>query len=481
MVPHRLSKPSSDWPVEIRSRFDAAFAHATPHQAPRLRQALGRWLLAAERDDLPPDLITPALLEQRTAHLEPAMAAAMRQALHAVFPQARVFGRESRVEVESKRMALAREIERNWHRLPEAWQQVLKPKLHFCPEGLEDGLLVEAWSVDTLRSRLQTVWGFFDFCRDHGLPSEITRQTVARRLDDRQDGFRTGTVSIKTVYRELQRLKNVDQALFPEHDWAWADAALKNLQKKANLQPSRNDARIVDLAELRMAAACCCDVAAEWHKTNPSFRAQMSVNKLARTGLAISLLVNSPIRLESLSTLDLRENFDPTFTRLYLGPHQTKDKKRDERLLTPQVQQQLRDYLNYHRAAVAPTDETALFVGSRGKPVARGYLSQTIGDQCQKLFGKRVTPQVIRNIVAGFIVSQAPERANLATVLLNHSSPTSTESYRANGTQVIAAQKLRSANDEGRKTYGIVPEVSFTAAKKPRRGRATPQRRSRRG
>ena len=207
----------------------------------------------------------------------------------------------------------------------------------------------------------------------------------------------------------------------------------------------------------------------------------MSVNKLARTGLAISLLVNSPIRLESLSTLDLRENFDPTFTRLYLGPHQTKDKKRDERLLTPQVQQQLRDYLNYHRAAVAPTDETALFVGSRGKPVARGYLSQTIGDQCQKLFGKRVTPQVIRNIVAGFIVSQAPERANLATVLLNHSSPTSTESYRANGTQVIAAQKLRSANDEGRKTYGIVPEVSFTAAKKPRRGRATPQRRSRRG
>ena len=160
MVPHRLSKPSSDWPVEIRSRFDAAFAHATPHQAPRLRQALGRWLLAAERDDLPPDLITPALLEQRTAHLEPAMAAAMRQALHAVFPQARVFGRESRVEVESKRMALAREIERNWHRLPEAWQQVLKPKLHFCPEGLEDGLLVEAWSVDTLRSRLQAVWGF---------------------------------------------------------------------------------------------------------------------------------------------------------------------------------------------------------------------------------------------------------------------------------------------------------------------------------
>ena len=122
----------------------------------------------------------------------------------------------------------------------------------------------------------------------------------------------------------------------------------------------------------------------------------MSANKLARTGLAISLLVNSPIRLESLSTLDLQENFDPTFTRLYLGPYQTKDKKRDERLLTPQVQQQLRDYLNYHRAAVAPTDETALFVGSRGKPVVRGYLSQTIGDQCQKLFGKRVTPQVIR-------------------------------------------------------------------------------------
>ncbi|MGY9037460.1 MAG: hypothetical protein ACKVLA_06530 [Rhodobacterales bacterium] len=467
MIPHRLSMPPSDWPEEIRNRFDAVFADATLHQAPRLRQALGRWLLAAEHDDLPPDLITPALLEKRTAYLQPAMAAAVRQTLHTIFPQARVFASERRIEVESKRRNLEREIQRNWHRLPQMWQQVLKPKLHFCPEGLEDGILVEAWSVDTLKTRLQTVWAFFDFCRDHDLPLEITRQTVARRLDDRQVSFRTGTVSIKTVYREIQCLKCFDQALFPEHDWAWAGAALKNLQKKANMQPSRNDARMVDLAELRMAAASCCDIAAEKHKRNPTFKAQTSANKLARTGLAISLLVNSPIRLGSLSTLDLRDNFDPAFTRLYLNSSQTKDKKRDARLLNPQVQQQLLTYINYHRAAVAPTSETALFVGRFGKPVARGYLSQTIGDQCQKLFGVRVTPQVIRNIVASFIVSQAPERANLATVVLNHSSPTSTESYRANGTQVMAAQKLRDANEQGRKNFGIGPQDSEQPRRKP--------------
>lgn len=455
MSKHVLSMQPADWPEDIRARFDEAFSAASDHQRPRLEQGLGRWLLEAQHDELPPELITASLLERRLGHLRLEMASAARQALQAVYPDAHVFARETRVEVESKRSALKRELDRNWHRLPVAWQDAIRPKVHFCPEGLSDGLLVEAWAYDTLQSRLQTAWAFFDFCRRQGLAEDVTRATVSQRLDARQAEFREGRASVATIRGEVQRLKDLGAALFPERDWMWLNPVQRALKKKQALQPSRNDARLVDLSELRAAAIICAEVALGRHRKALCFKARTRANKLARTALAISLLVNSPIRRESLATLDLKENFDAGFTRLYLSPEETKDKKRDERVLSPEVQKQLRDYIEYHRAVVAPTLETALFVGSRGKPVAPGYLSQTVGDQCEKLFGKRVTPQVIRNIIAGFIVSQAPEQASLASVVLNHSSTATTETYRVNGTQVQAAKKLREANDDGRAKHGV--------------------------
>ncbi|MFC3616107.1 hypothetical protein ACFORG_20370, partial [Lutimaribacter marinistellae] len=247
MPKHRLSMPPGDWPGDIRARFEAAFAEASGHQRPRLEQGLGRWLRAAAQDDLPPDLITPSLVERRLGDLRPEMQGAARQALQAVFPEANVFGRETRVEVESKRAALQRKIARNWHRLPEPWQTAARPKLFFCPEGLNDGLLVEAWTIDTLQSRLQSAWAFFDFCRENGLAEDVTRRTVPLRLDARQHAFRRGEVAISTVRGEMQSLKLLGLALFPDRDWGWMDPVLKLLKKQAAWQPSRNDGRIVDL------------------------------------------------------------------------------------------------------------------------------------------------------------------------------------------------------------------------------------------
>ena len=333
---------------------------------------------------------------------------------------------------------------------------------------MNDGLLVEAWTPDTVQSRLQTAWAFFDFCRDQGLAADVAPESIRAYLNQRQKLCQAGKVSVAITHGALQRLKLLGVALFPERNWDWLDPVIRILKKKAALQPSRNDARIVDLAELRLAALSCSEVALRHHLAVSGHKKRTSANKLARTSLAISLLVNSPIRRESLATLDLKENFDAGFTRLYLSPRETKDKQRDERLLSPEVQKQLRDYIEHHRAVVAPAQETALFVGSRGKPVAPGYLSQTVGDQCEKLFGKRVTPQVIRNIIAGFIVSEAPEKASLASIVLNHASTATTETYRTSGKQVQAAKKLRAANDHGRAEHG----VETIDSEKPGKGRS---------
>ena len=445
----------NEWPGAIRSSFEEVFANASIHRRPRLERGLGIWLFEAQKDELPPGLISPSLLERRLGHLQPDLRASARQALQAIFPDTNPFQRELKVDVESELEALQRKIGRNWHRLPPVWQAATAPKLYVCPEDLSNGHFFECWALATIEGVLETAWRFFDFCREHELSEEVSSNNLKLYLDHRQKLYQSGLGSLSTTLKQLQRLKMLGVALFPERKWDWFNPAIAYLKKMSALQPSRNNARLVDLDELRRAALSCGDVALKHHHSHKSFVERVMANKLARTGLAISILVNSPIRLKSLSKLDLKENFDANFTRMYLSPKETKDKKRDERILSREVQKQLRDYIENHRATVAPLQETALFVGRQGKPIGRDYLSQTIGDLCEKLFNKRVTPQVMRNIIASFIVSHAPEKAGLATVVLNHSSSATTEGYRFSALQIKAADKLLAACDQGRAEHGV--------------------------
>lgn len=447
MPKHRLSLPPHAWPPAVHELFEAVFRNATPNQRPRLEQGLGRWLLAAQVEGVEPETITPELVSTRSATMRPELAGAMKQALQAVYPEAYVFTPKAPVVRETGRASLEREIARNWHRLPVAWQDAARPLLRFDPEGLEDGLLVQAWAVEGLRSRLQVVWAFHDFCRANGLVQDVTPQTVAARLDERQAAFKRGEFAIATGVGELQRLKALGQALFPDRNWAWMDPTIRFLKKKAKLQPTRNNGRVVSLVELREAAIQAGEVALKGHRKARGHKSRDSAHKLARSGLAISMLVNSPIRLDCLSNLDLERHFNADLTMLYLSAQETKDGKRDARAISPELRAQLVDYIEHHRRVVAPQAETVLFLGSRGEPVGPGYFSQSIGDLTEKLFKKRVTAQVVRNVVAGFIVSEAPEEAGLASVILNHSDAATTETYRKSGSQIRASQHLSDATD----------------------------------
>ena len=242
------------------------------------------------------------------------------------------------------------------------------------------------------------------------------------------------------------------------------------LKKKSSLEPSRNSGRLVDLAELKSAGETCSEIALLSHKQDSNHRRRGSALKLARTGLAISILVNSPVRLKCVANLDLNVHFDAGFTMMYLSAQETKDGKRDVRSLSPGLRAQILGYVEYHRRFFAPASETALFVGARGKPVGAGYLSQTIGDLTNKLFGKRVTAHTIRNIVASFIVSEAPEQSALAGEILNHSDNATTETYRSTADQIQAGNTLRIANDAGRANAGSATPEKPKTKRRPARG-----------
>lgn len=479
MSRNRLSLPRSAWPQDIADRFDKAFAHATPAQRPRLEQGLGRWLLAAERDDLPPELITPGLIAARARDMPRGIAYGMKQALFAVFEEVTIFVPEERVVRETELAELARNITRNLHRLPDDWRRRAEPALAISEDGLCDGAIIDARAPAAVKRMLETAWAFFDFCRDKALPLDLSPKTFAARADHRQQQFRAGAFSISTMVVEAQNLLALSRDLFPERDVRWLVSFIERMKKQARLHPTRNNGRVVALEELRIAAAQASRVARRAHAAATGYQARLRAHTLARTALAILVLVNSPIRLSCLADLDLEKHFDPGFSRLYLSADETKDGKRDVRLLAPDLRQALLAYLEMHRPLVAPKAETALFVGRGGKRCKNSWLSQKMGFLAEALFGKRVTPHVMRNVIAAFIVSEAPEEAGLAGEIMQHSVEPTTETYRATANQIKASRKLAAATDarakavsvpKGSKPKGKVRRADVLA----RRGRSRP-------
>jgi integrase len=446
MPDHRLSIPSWEWPTDLRNAFDRAFSAVSPGQSTRLTSAFGRWLKISQTEGRDPRLVNLTLVQETTLTQSTTVAQAMRQALQGVFPDAQVFPPKQKREKESPRSSLEREIQRNWHRFPSTWQVQLKQLLRFSEDGLDDGRLVEAWKIGTLQSRCQRLWAFCDFCRDNELLDDVVPHSVAERLDERQGKYRKGEISLATVGIELQALHLFARAVFLTKNYNWLKKPIANLKKKAALQPSRNNGRIVDLPELRIAATECSELALSAHTSKPGHKAREKSHALARNALAISILINSPIRVACLATLNLKNHFDASFSKLYLSAHETKDKKRDVRAIAPSVQRQLKNYIDTHRQQFAPSEETSLFVGSRGKAVGTGYLSSEIGDVTERLFGRRVTPHVIRNVIAGFVVSAAPEEVGLVSSVLNHApGAASTETYRKSAKQIVASRRLGAA------------------------------------
>ncbi|SFQ04767.1 site-specific integrase [Tranquillimonas alkanivorans] len=470
MGQHRLSLPPADWPEELKTRFEAAISDKSTHQRRRLSQAFGRWLKLAADEGIAPAEIDPDLVERRIGTLRKEQQTALRQILRLVWPGCDPGPRRVRVPQPTELEKLAREIDRNWHRLPPDWQAAAAPGLRIDPDGLSSGILIETWAASRLKSALQRTWAFFDFCRESGLPLRLDRDTVRRRLDQRQDLWRRDQISMSTALIELQSLQALTRSVFPEKNWSWMSPAIRRLKTRVALEPTRNASRVVELTELKALADQAAVSARDLRERSRGQRDRDKALKRAHAALAIALLVNSPVRVGSLATLDLLRNFDPRFTTFFLEAYETKDRQRDVRAIPPALRRQLRAYLDLHRAAVAPDGEHRLFVGCRGKPLAKEYLSQAIGDLTKTHLKSRVTPHVIRNVVAGFIVSEAPDEARLASLVLQHRDERVTATYSRGATQIAAGRKLGQATERARET--VVKDAPARPTRHRRAGKA---------
>lgn len=151
---------------------------------------------------------------------------------------------------------------------------------------------------------------------------------------------------------------------------------------------------------------------------------------LARTGLAIEILLNAPVRLENLVSLKFGVHLrhdgsrQGRITHLYLAAHETKNTRIYETVIDPQLAWMIRTYLSKFHPALAPDGSSFLFPADRGKI---GHLSHSamyskINSVIEEEAGSYVNPNLFRHLAVRFILEDDPNALEDARQILGDKS-----------------------------------------------------------
>lgn len=449
MPRHKLTLPPASWPEDLRTSFERH--PLTVAQRRRLGRALGRWLRISE--DLvagPRDVSRETWLE-RTQALPRQVRNDVRQTLAIVFPAmaASLYAEDNyRTERADMRDQLRATIARNLARFPDDWRAAAKPLFHVDDFGLGDGILVQAWSPNTIRRRLEAAALHFDYCRARDVAVDIASTSVRAKLRVDQARVESGERRIGRVAVDMAALSGLAPAVWPNRSWTWLKRTRDRLKKLANHHGSRNASRAVDAAELRAAGQQLLDKADAFHAAARNRRELVAAHTIARTALSMILLAEAPLRVTSCSEIELRSNLLEDLAGLYLDAASTKEGDGDRRAFSATLIDAIGRCVQRHRAVIAAPGESRLFVGERGGPIKGAQLSKCLGDFTYPVFKVRVTPHAIRHSVGNFIVASAPEEATLASIILNHRSDAVTADYTQRAAQIAASRRLGAATSD---------------------------------
>lgn len=474
MAKHRFSAPPEIWPETIRRRFDAL--SLPPSQRKRLGEALGRWILLAQDPLHPTPDAVAAVLAQVPASRQKAVATSMRQVLAGLFPAygPALYASDKTTRIRKKRYEddrsrLAAHLARHLPRLPQEWQVRAEPLLLVDPDGLSDGVLVSAWSSSTVMRRLEALGRYFDRCRKAGLALDVNAEGIRMMLRDMQ-----GTEARPAAAEiEIGSILLMSRALFKHRDWRWLSRTHDRLKKIAKASPSRNAGRAIPIDELRSFGLELFTEAEKAFDAAKNFRDYIKAHTLARTGLAIVLLCEAPMRIGALASVELKEDLLGSLASLRVDSCETKTKDAEARVFSVAAVKCMIAYVERHRAIFAHPASRRLFIGGDGNPVVGATLSENIGRITEERLQKRVTAHVFRHAAGNFVLAEAPEEAALAGVILKHRCRDVTNNYTRSSGQVQAGRAHARATRRAAKDLGAV--TLLTEGK----GRSLTKRRSR--
>lgn len=169
-----------------------------------------------------------------------------------------------------------------------------------------------------------------------------------------------------------------------------------------------------------------------------------------RDGLAIALLALCPIRIRAFASLELGTHVSRIGDgwRIAVTPDLSKTRRAWEADLPIDLIKCFEHYLDHVRPKLLSyrgrwyrDPGRALWISVDGSPIRPKALGEAITKRTQAAFGVAIPPHFFRDCAATTLALDAPDQVRLATPLLGHASPKTTERHYNQAQSVDAGRR----------------------------------------
>jgi integrase len=295
------------------------------------------------------------------------------------------------------------------------------------------------------RASLVRAYGYLlDFCRRNGL-LDLNAEAGAHVTPEIIDAFvrelhdRVGSVTRASYIGKIRRVATI---LAPRRDLAWLAEVEADLHYEACPRPKYD--RIVSSDQLlTLGLELIRRGETSGHLTD------LARARLVRDGLMIALLALCPIRLRNYAKLcigrQIRRIGETWWIILEAG--ETKSGRPDERpvpeILTPHIDRWLE---RWHPLFLEPGE--AFWPSTKGGPLAYNYIEEIITETTLRELGVAVSPHLFRDCAVYTVATVAGDRMGIASALLQHTDPRTTEKYYNKGASIGAVRRYQHILDQ---------------------------------
>jgi integrase len=301
-----------------------------------------------------------------------------------------------------------------------AWAGACHPHLRLRRGG-RAAHLKDATHKD-LASRFGAFLGFLErthrLQRDRSALTFIAPDVIMEYVAELQ-----ARVSSVTVHGSIYKLRRMAEILDPDLDLLWLREIEIELEDR--MRPAPKGHRVVSADKIFKAGVALIGKA-----ETQTDRTDLQRARMARDGLLIAFLAICPIRLKNLASLTIGGTIvsDGDEWWMLLPDTDTKSNRLDHRVIPQVLAQWIDVYIGRHKP-VFPTSETAMWPSQYGGAMSASGVQRLVTETTRRELGKAVNPHMFRHCVPYTIASIDGSQIDLASSLLQHNDPRTTQKH----------------------------------------------------
>jgi site-specific recombinase XerD len=259
-------------------------------------------------------------------------------------------------------------------------------------------------------------------------------------------------VSSVTLHGTIYKLRRITEIIAPERDLSWLGEIEKDLSLMMKPRPKHGRLVMADVL-VEAGLTLMAEAGAADHRTALQRAAQY------RNGLMVALLACCPIRLKNFAALTLGQSFVQAADRwwIVLDAAETKEGRADERPVQAFLTDWIEGYLLRHRPVLgryAKLPKALWLSANDGKPMSYLGVEGTVTKTTTVTVGISISPHLFRASAATSAAIHAGATPHLASAILDHRDPTTTQKHYNRATSLSAGKSYLAVIDSYRARLG---------------------------